>query len=482
MTPEGWGWFYFTYKTILKTYPEGLQIIDWIGPASYQGYVSYQKTFRIDSLFASFPPSANDLWVVISDTNQTAQVYDHAPLAKVLYLFNPWPNNSPQMIFGDKKPVQMHLCPGICGWYIGFYMGPPDSISNVKFMDYFHTQQYTADGLADGPGIDLRPIFGSGDTVYILPIPNPSGAPALTATFPGKTGDCGLRKITGHFRDWQCDSSSPNPSFYNGPIQVVLNGGHKNMVQDTLSAPDYKPKKTTDTNVNVSYLGHLETWYVTQSFPAGSSRATNDTCIDLIFKKGETCGWEFNSDWTNGFFPLDSFVNPNNIQLFISTSKDSGYYHNYYFTMEMHVQFVYRKGFDYKVYAGGDDDAWVFINNRLAIDLGGISPGAEGPSYLDSMETDLGLIDGNKYAMDIFHAERCPTTSNFRIVTSMDIYSPDSVTGVQMQRPLRKCSIKQAGLIIPMRAVSGKYYSINGQKISRKNISHQPLVKVQGSK
>ena len=474
MIPEGNGWFYYTYKTETVSF----EIVNWIGPASFQGRVVYPKEFRLDSLFTLFPSSTNELWIAITDTNVPAQVYDRPPGAKVLYLSNPWPNNSPQMIIGDGKPFQMHSRPDICGWYTGFYVGPSDSLWNVKFTDYFHTQQYTAAGLANGPGIDLLPVLNKGDTVYILPSPFPNGAPELSAIFPGKTGECGIRRVTGLFRDWNVDTT-PNPSFFNKTLG--LGSGFKNMVQDTLSAPDYKPKKTTDPNVVVTNLGRLETWYVTQTFPSGSSRATNDTSINLILQKSDDGSWEYNSDLYGGFFPLDSFVNPNNIQYWdeIDSTISGAKKHNYNFTMEMHLQFIYHQGANFTFDFSGDDDIWVFINNRLAVDLGGLSVLTKDTTNHDVPKMDLGLVDGATYPMDIFYAERDPVGANFRIKTSLDIQNAGTGTRVNKTKLLHARPLKTACKIIQMGAVSGKYFSMTGRKLDRKNIPTQPLVKVQ---
>jgi fibro-slime domain-containing protein len=299
----------------------------------------------------------------------------------------------------------------------------------------------------------------------------------VTANFPEKIGECQSRKITALFRDWHSDSTSPNPSFGNGNVYLPDECGHKNMVQNTLVAPDYKPKVTNDSAVDISCLGHLETWYITDTFPSGSSRMTNDTSIDLEFKKGEYFGWEYDSDWMGktGFFPLDSFINNNNIPFGdLPDSLD----HNFYFTMEMHFQFIYRNGFSHKIYAQGGDDIWVFVNRHLAIDLGGIQQMGNDSINLDSAQTDLELIDGTVYIVDIFFAERCAIGSDFKLQTTLDIYNPGEVTEMKPQRKISSKYYHPAELFIPVRSVSGKYFSITGKKLWGKTISPQPLIKV----
>jgi fibro-slime domain-containing protein len=63
----------------------------------------------------------------------------------------------------------------------------------------------------------------------------------------------------------------------------------------------------------------------------------------------------------------------------------------------------------------GDDDLWVFINNRLVIDLGGV----HGPESASVNLDTLGLTAGNTYNFDLFFAERHTSGSNFRVETSI---------------------------------------------------------------
>jgi fibro-slime domain-containing protein len=86
------------------------------------------------------------------------------------------------------------------------------------------------------------------------------------------------------------------------------------------------------------------------------------------------------------------------------------------FTSEIHSEFVYEPG---QVFSfTGDDDVWVFIDGLLAVDVGGLHPPQSGSVNLDT----LGLVSGETYTMDMFHAERCYGASTFRLQTSIECF------------------------------------------------------------
>lgn len=115
---------------------------------------------------------------------------------------------------------------------------------------------------------------------------------------------------------------------------------------------------------------------------------------------------------STAFFPLDGkgFGNsPNQM-------------HNFHFTTEGHLKFGYVAG--QKFTFRGDDDLWIFVNHKLALDLGGLHLPISATIDFDAQAEDLGIHPGGTYQMDIFHAERHTDQSNFRVETNIRCFEP----------------------------------------------------------
>jgi fibro-slime domain-containing protein len=110
------------------------------------------------------------------------------------------------------------------------------------------------------------------------------------------------------------------------------------------------------------------------------------------------------------FFPLDGKGWP----------SQEIYGHNFSFTTEIHTSFKYRGGERFQF--NGDDDVLVFVNDRLALDLGGVHVAQDGTIDFDARASELGLQVGSVYSLAVFHAERHTDQSHFKMVTSIDCF------------------------------------------------------------
>jgi fibro-slime domain-containing protein len=107
--------------------------------------------------------------------------------------------------------------------------------------------------------------------------------------------------------------------------------------------------------------------------------------------------------------------------------------HNFAFTQSIHARFTYQGTGAVSITHG--DDAWVFVNGHLVIDLGGVHDPAAGSVTLNAAEAaTLGLTVGQPYSLDIFTAQRhtCASTVDLAISNLDDLQGLPtvSVTGV----------------------------------------------------
>ncbi|SHK73883.1 fibro-slime domain-containing protein [Fibrobacter sp. UWOV1] len=99
---------------------------------------------------------------------------------------------------------------------------------------------------------------------------------------------------------------------------------------------------------------------------------------------------------------------------------------NQQFCFESHAKFTHKPGLKFNF--RGDDDIWVFIDNQLAVDLGGTHLAAPGYVNLDKFKGKSGeLVAGNQYDLDIFFCDRRTTMSNVRIKTNMYIMQKTAI-------------------------------------------------------
>jgi fibro-slime domain-containing protein len=108
---------------------------------------------------------------------------------------------------------------------------------------------------------------------------------------------------------------------------------------------------------------------------------------------------------TNAFWPIDGKLLGNQGA------------HNSQFTYAISADFTYSQCTgQFQEFQGGDG-AWMFINNQLAMDLGGM-----GSSVSQFVNFDrLGLVNGNSYRLDFFYSQRQTSNGVFRLRTNVPL-------------------------------------------------------------
>ena len=90
---------------------------------------------------------------------------------------------------------------------------------------------------------------------------------------------------------------------------------------------------------------------------------------------------------------------------------------NQHFCFKSRANFRFKHGLKFNF--RGDDDIWIYIDNKLAVDLGGTHLAA--PGYVDLDKFMPNATVGDYYDVDIFFCDRRTTMSNVRIKTNMFI-------------------------------------------------------------
>ena len=165
----------------------------------------------------------------------------------------------------------------------------------------------------------------------------------------------------------------------------------------------YPPCSTKGCDESLTTAGQSEfdQWY--NDVPGVNLSTVFD--LDLVPQQ-DAAGPRFFSYEDHTFFPIDG-------QLFGNQGRE----HNYHFTLEARTTFTYVGGERFTF--SGDDDMWVFVNRRLAIDLGGVHETLTESINLDEVALEFGLVLGQTYPIHFFFAERQTVESNFSIHTSI---------------------------------------------------------------
>ncbi len=409
-----------------------------------------------------FPTGVYETWMYTSTSLETLDLVFYPPEPKVVRLKSPWENQSPSMVIESTGDIiKMGPLTDTCGWYTGtVYKHATDW--RVYFKQSFGMERYGGKGIVgEMENLDslvvLDSLMALHDTVWVYPNPKRSYMPSDTTCYPGILGICPSLKISALVLDWAGESHADSidvdfGGIYGGNAYTTVTGIDQNgELTEFKTCSGHVPGMVQDTLVNgvparvdslvypwgqCSAAHEIEKWFIPQvvATDAAGREYKNGVCRDISLSLDDEGFWQ--ADFTNeegdcndtinpGFYPIDDLRYLDSAKTVLNPKFDwdvQGCHHNYSFSMKVSAQFKYVKGqyFEFR----GDDDVWVFINNRLVVDIGGCHSPVEGGVNLDTIgqnDPSQKLIEGREYPFHIFFSERNATGSNFKMRTSINL-------------------------------------------------------------
>lgn len=209
---------------------------------------------------------------------------------------------------------------------------------------------------------------------------------------------------------------------------------------------------------------YFKNWF--NDYPPDINRAFE---VGLTFDIYDDCKIRYEN--TN-FFPIDD--NAPKRSLNVPALEPFGHLqelypeHNFGFTMEFHTTFTYIRGANQTFNFEGDDDVWVFINDSLLVDLGGLHAPLRASVNLDHLPEGF-LRNEKTYDFDFFFAERHSYGSNLIIESGLLFgLKFDGIPGDESRKKFMACYDKVVEIPTPI---------INPNPIHRDNDAFNVVLK-----
>lgn len=205
-------------------------------------------------------------------------------------------------------------------------------------------------------------------------------------------------------------------------IDNISNKGSYSEAKTWYASKGSQPYVSIKNDINTAYryvYYHMNKWF--QDVNNLNFNDTKEDSITLV-KRNNVYEFDSSKDYKltgggTGFFGVDDE----------GFGNLPGQKHNFHFTMESHSSFWFGGDKELTFNFSGDDDVWVYIDNKLVIDLGGIHAQQSSSFRITKFgevyrgNTKITDIKANGwYNFDLFYLERHTTESNLKIQTNME--------------------------------------------------------------
>ncbi|HXP91487.1 MAG TPA: fibro-slime domain-containing protein, partial [Fibrobacteria bacterium] len=358
----------------------------------------------------------------------------------MLYVQDPWSPGTPRVVWPNDAYLRVMRPTQNCGWYsYPLYTRPVQMLIGHSYLDSIYGTA-GAQFRTRSNWVTLSASFRPDSSVWVQTFGPIAGVrvPAAATTAP-ITKSCAtdtLNLVMEAYDFKGRGDGGGNPSFQIGGwtdlTGAASTGPDPGMVQNALGAnglPVYTgrdsgyqsggingPKGNNTAALTLATTlwkkSTPSNWFDTTALVAAvPGIKIGHTCLQLPLIKTPADSGYYKYD-NQSFFPLDTISDTRGVSLALAADNKQ---HNFSFCLQGHAAFEYTPGLQFEF--RGDDDVWVFINNLLAIDLGG----THAPESTFVNVDKLHLVEGRVYPFDIFYCERQTNGSSIRIRTSMDL-------------------------------------------------------------
>jgi|GEM_PF-932852 len=366
-----------------------------------------------------------EIWIVIDPAGAiTAPPLILYSAPRVVNILNPWETTAPKLIAGTKT-IKMSTTPGRCGWFQALLLDTTLTKFHFAEVNNAPDATYGKGGFGATDDFDLAPIFTASGPVQWLN----TESNVWTAVWPSVDGNCQYL-MAATVRDF----SMAHPDFEYGDVikgDLMMPGAVENII-----GADRHPVRSSKTGTinNVNLFNDFNSWWKTDTTNSVQGLRSYESCVDIPMSKSSDGLWEYDSyrdsPTDHSFFPLEPLATSSPAEYnrhgdvlpascYVKPPPDStnwvqgGPKRNGNFCMESHATFIYQRGQEFAF--RGDDDVWVFINDKLVVDLGGIHTPKSQTVKLDNQ----GLTEGSEYKWDFFYCDRQKCGSSLRVKTSI---------------------------------------------------------------